>query len=267
MASDRDEARVREALREFGKVAVALSGGLDSSVLLALAVDELGAENCLAVSAVTPYMMAGETGAARKLCRDLGVGRREVQSGIIDEIRFNPEDRCYLCKRFLFTRAVQVARDSGFLVLVDGTNIDDLGDHRPGRRALAELGVRSPWLEAGVGKAGIRGIALRLGMGEWAGKAASACLLTRLRHGERVEEALLARIDAAEETLKALGIRQCRVRVELGGRLARIEAGDNEGVNLVATGGREQVVARFRELGFEWVTLDLGGYRMGSNNA
>lgn len=136
----------------LGKAAVALSGGLDSSVLLAICADILGAENCLAVSADTPYMMASEQESADKLCRKIGVKRISVRLSIPDCIKNNPPDRCYLCKRLIFGRLIEEASARGFEKLLDGTNAGDLSDYRPGMRALSELGVFSPFLAAGWGK-------------------------------------------------------------------------------------------------------------------
>ena len=155
----------------LGKAAVALSGGLDSSVLLAICADILGAENCLAVSADTPYMMASEQESADKLCRKIGVKRISVRLSIPDCIKNNPPDRCYLCKRLIFGRLIEEASARGFEKLLDGTNAGDLSDYRPGMRALSELGVFSPFLAAGWGKKEIQECALERGM-DVAGKPA-----------------------------------------------------------------------------------------------
>ncbi len=250
--------RLRAVLLPRERLAVALSGGLDSSVLLAAAVRILGADHCLALTAQTPYVMEEEVRDSTALCRRLGVRQ--------EKLAFNPPLRCYLCKHALFSSLADKAAELGFPLLADGSNLDDLDDYRPGRRALQELGIPSPFLEAAMDKADIRRLACRLGLPESvSGKPAYACLLTRLEHNRPVTEALLRRVDAAESFLRTLGLKGCRVRVH-GDSLARIELPEKEGDlfwnrKLAAT-----VARRLRELGFRHITLDLEGYSRGSMN-
>lgn len=258
--------RLRAVLLPRERLAVALSGGLDSSVLLAAAVRILGADHCLALTAQTPYVMEEEVRDSTTLCRRLGVRQEKLAFPILPALANNPPLRCYLCKNALFSSLADKAAELGFPLLADGSNLDDLDDYRPGRRALQELGIPSPFLEAAMDKADIRRLACRLGLPESvSGKPAYACLLTRLEHNRPVTEALLRRVDAAESFLRTLGLKGCRVRVH-GDSLARIELPEKEGDlfwnrKLAAT-----VARRLRELGFRHITLDLEGYSRGSMN-
>ena len=249
------------------RLAVALSGGLDSSVLLAAAVRILGADHCLALTARTPYVMEEEVRDSTALCRRLGV--RQEKTGVSHPARplaNNPPLRCYLCKHALFSSLAARAAEMGFPLLADGSNLDDLDDYRPGRKALQELGIPSPFLEAAMDKADIRRLAFRLGLPESVcGKPAYACLLTRLEHNRPVTEVLLRRVDAAESFLRTLGLKGCRVRAH-GDSLARIELPEKErrlfwDGQLASTAAR-----RLRELGFRHITLDLEGYSRGNMN-
>ncbi|WP_290488098.1 MULTISPECIES: ATP-dependent sacrificial sulfur transferase LarE [unclassified Akkermansia] len=258
--------RLRAVLLPRERLAVALSGGLDSSVLLAAAVQILGADHCLALTAQTPYVMEEEVRDSTALCRRLGVRQEKLAFPIPPALANNPPLRCYLCKHALFSSLADKAAELGFPLLADGSNLDDLDDYRPGRRALQELGIPSPFLEAAMNKADIRRLACWLGLPESvSGKPAYACLLTRLEHNRPVTEALLRRVDAAESFLRTLGLKGCRVRVH-GDSLARIELPEKEGDlfwnrKLAAT-----VARRLRELGFRHITLDMEGYSRGSMN-
>lgn len=248
----------------LGKAAVALSGGLDSSVLLAICADILGAENCLAVSADTPYMMASEQESADKLCRKIGVKRISVRLSIPDCIKSNPPDRCYLCKRLIFGRLIEEASARGFEKLLDGTNAGDLSDYRPGMHALSELGVLSPFLEAGWGKKEIQECALERGM-DVAGKPAYACLMTRFETGARIDESLLKMVDESEDFLRSLGFSSVRVRIH--GKCARIEVSPDLLQKFCVPENMGVVSAQLKKIGFKYVSVDLEGYRRGAMNA
>ena len=257
--------QLKRNLAACERVAVALSGGLDSSVLLACAVSVLGPQNCLALTVNTPYMMHEEIEDSRRLCRRLGVEhvciRMAVPAGIAD----NPPNRCYLCKLAVFSRLKELASRSGFPHLVDGTNHDDLSDYRPGMRALQELEIANPFKEAGMGKAEIRELGHRLGLEDsLIRKPAYACLLTRLEHGYTFTEEDLYRVDAAEIWLRERGFPACRVRVH--GRLARIELDRSAWSSFLHGGTAWQADVAFKEMGFEFITLDLQGYTRGSMN-
>lgn len=255
--------RLAAWLRERGRVAIALSGGLDSSVLLAFAASVLGPGQCLAVTARTPYMMQVELKEAAGLCRHLGVEHLELELPVPSEIRDNPPLRCYLCKKALFSALVDEANRRGFGLVADGTNLDDDGDYRPGRKALAELHIASPLREAGLGKDRIRELGRQLGLdASLVGKPAYACLLTRLEHGASVDEDDLRRIDRAEEFLRQSGFPACRVRVH--GRLARIEVPAADRSRLLAVANETAVF--FNTLGFSHSCLDLEGYKQGGMN-
>lgn len=249
-----------------GKIAIALSGGMDSSILLAYAASILGEQNCLALTVRTPYMMEREMIDSDDFCRKLNIRRIELKLPIPGCIKANPANRCYLCKLEIFTKLKKLAHDEGFACLADGTNTDDLGDYRPGMKALAELGICSPFKEAGLGKAGIRMLGARLGLGtSLTEKPAYACLLTRLEHGENIDEAVLRRIDEAEEYLREFGIPSCRVR--LHGSMARIEVPAELWKTIFTADTAARICTRLSHLGFDPVTLDLAGYKRGSMNA
>lgn len=256
---------LKTLIREKRRMAVAFSGGLDSSVLLACAVDVLGAGECLALTASTPYMMREEMNEASLLAERLGVRRMEIAFPIPEAIRDNPPERCYLCKRHLFSCFKRTAEQEGFSVLADGTNRDDAGDYRPGIRAIRELGVLSPFEEADMGKEEIRFLGRRLGLEESiVSKPAYACLLTRLEHGKRVDEESLRNIDRAESFLRGRGIPGCRVRVH--GEAARLEVPDDSWERFHDSSFREEVHKKLTGLGYSFVSLDLKGYKQGSMN-
>lgn len=254
--------RLLELLRGLDSVAVACSGGLDSSFLLAVARLALG-DRVLALTVVTPYMATHEIADARELTAQLSVRHRVLAVPMPESIAHNPLDRCYLCKRTLFAELKSVAATEGFAWLADGSNRDDLADYRPGMRALRELAVRSPLLEADLGKAEIRRYARTLNLPVW-DKPASACLLTRLPHGTEVRSEQLRRVETAESALRALGFGTVRVRCH--DDLARIEMDRAEHPRLLNEAVAKQVTAALTGCGFRYVTLDLQGYRIGSFN-
>lgn len=264
MTADLRERRekLRTNLRDLPGALVAFSGGVDSSFLLYAAREALG-DRVLAVTLATPYTPTADLAAARELAAALGVRHRIVEHPLPKNIIKNPPERCYLCKRELFSLLQELAAAEG-LVLLDGSNTDDLAEYRPGRRALAELGVKSPLVQAGLDKAAIRELSRQAGLPTW-NRAAGACLLTRLPHGMAVSEALLGRIDRAEDFLRSLGFSGLRVRCH-GDEcdLARIELPPEDIVRLLEPEMREQVTNRLKELGFRFVALDLAGYRAGS---
>ena len=251
-----------EILRSMDAIAIACSGGLDSSLLLTVAHRVIG-ERVLALTVMTPYMASREIAEAQDLTTRLGIRHQLLTLPISDDIAHNPPDRCYRCKRTLFAELKAVAAAEGLTWLADGANQDDLSDYRPGMRALRELAVRSPLLEAGLGKVDLRRYARALNLPVW-NKPASACLLTRLPHDTEVQPELLHRIEVAEQALLNLGFGTVRVRCH--GDLARIEIDRAEQVRLLQADQAAQIVAALTECGFRYVTLDLSGYRMGSYN-
>lgn len=249
-------------LRSMRKVVVAFSGGLDSTFLLHAA-RQAPADEALAVTVATSYMPKSEIAEARSAAQAMQAAHRVIEAPFPEAIRTNPPDRCYLCKRSLFTLLADVAASGEFDHVLDGTNLDDLNDYRPGLRALGELGVKSPLLAAGLTKQDIRDLSREHGLASW-NKPASACLLSRIPHGTLVEDGELRRIDQAERFLKELGFAAVRLRSH--GDLARIEVPREQVAEMIEADRLHGIDARLKALGYRHVTVDLAGYRMGSLN-
>lgn len=251
-------------LRSFQKAAIAYSGGVDSTVLLYAAKQALG-EHVLAVTADSHLFPANELEETRQFCEELGVEQVicRIEELKIEGFKENPPNRCYLCKMHLFRTFLETAAAHGITVVAEGSNVDDTGDYRPGLKAIAELGIKSPLRECGFTKSDIRTVAKAMGLAVW-DKPSYACLASRFAYGEIISEKGLDMVDRAEQLLRELGFRQSRVRIH--GSIARIEIRPEEFPRLIEEQCRTRITDAFKKIGFSYTALDLTGYRTGSMN-
>lgn len=261
---NRKYSRLREIFADMGQVVIGYSGGVDSTLVLKVAADVLGT-NAVAVTGDSEAFPQGEVDAALVVAEDMGVTVTRVRTHELSNPNFavNTSNRCYHCKTELFTELQKVATERNIPWIADGSHSDDgkPGDHRPGLKAAEERGVRSPLREAGMTKADVRALALHLNVPNW-DKPSFACLSSRFPYGTNITADLLARLDGCEKCLRDLGFRQFRVRHH--DTVARIEVEPQDIVRVVEL--RERIFARFKELGYTYVSLDLEGYRSGKMN-
>jgi uncharacterized protein len=262
MSGEKKERRAIETLKRLGSVAVAFSGGVDSSLVCSLAKEALG-EKAIAVIGKSPLDPAEELDEARRTAKAIGIRLFEVEVPVMSDESFvcNPADRCYHCKRLLFKAIRDLATKHDIVAIADGSTNDDLSDVRPGMRANREAGVRSPLLEVGISKEGVRAISKSRGLPTWT-KPSGACLASRIPYGTSITAELLCRIGRVERFLRSNGFSQVRVRAH--GEIARIEIGPKEMKRFMKK--RDMIAKEFKEAGFTYVTLDIEGFRSGSMN-
>lgn len=256
--------KLKSIIKDFGKIAIAFSGGVDSTFLTKVAKDVLG-ENAVAVTISSILVTDDELKEADDFCKAENIEHLIYKADVLSIPGFenNPPDRCYICKKAIFTNVQNLVGERGISVIAEGTNVDDDGDYRPGMRAIKELGVRSPLKEAGLTKAEIRELSCMLGLKTW-NKPSCACLASRFAYGEVINKDKLDMIYSAECYIRSLGFEQFRVRLQDG--IARIELRPADIQKFIENGIKDKVSEKLHALGFKYVSLDLDGYRLGSMN-
>ena len=254
---------LRKYIKSLGSAAIAFSGGTDSSFLLKIAHDELD-RNVLAITSVSCFIPRQEAEEAIRFCRNYGIRHIIIRPDILSVpgVAANPPDRCYLCKKALFTMITGEAKKACLAAVCDGSNADDAGDYRPGMRALAELGIKSPLKECGITKEEVRSFSKKIGLSVW-NKPPAACLASRVPYNEQLTDIKFAMAEKAELFLRNLGMTQLRVRIHCG-NIARIEAVPQEMPIIMQK--KAEISLKFKEIGFAYTSLDLQGYRTGSLN-
>jgi pyridinium-3,5-biscarboxylic acid mononucleotide sulfurtransferase len=259
---DQKSLKLDSILKDLNSFVVAFSGGVDSSFLLHRA-HTVRKSGIIAITIRTPYIPSREIDEAIEFTHSFGIKHKIIDIPFPEMIRNNPIDRCYLCKKTIFTDLLNFAKENNYKFVIDGTNADDTGDFRPGIAALKELGIRSPLLEAGLTKKDIRELSRKADLNIW-DKPAMACLLTRIPYNTVINEEAIRLVEEAENMLFELGYPGTRVR--LHGDLARIECMPGYIEKIIHNPDKESIISNLKKIGFRYVSLDLEGYRTGSSN-
>ncbi len=260
---EEEYSKLRNYLKELSQVAVAFSGGVDSSFLLKVSVEVLGVNNVIALTARSQLTFEEEIQRAKEIAKDIGVEHMilDMPDVINEKIRDNPKDRCYHCKKKIFTSFLKLLESEfdGKPILIEGTNLDDMGSYRPGKKAIEELGIRSPLMECRMSKEMVRSLSRDLGLPTW-DHPSQSCLATRFPYGGELTEEDLRKVEKGETYLKKMGFQECRLRIH--GSIARIEVPKSDLERLICYSSK--VVQNLKSLGFTYVTLDMEGLRSGS---
>ena len=262
MQTNKKYERLKSLISNTGSVAVAYSGGVDSTLLLKVAHDVLG-DSVIALTAISPSFPAHERERAKEIANQIGVRQVYIESRELEDERYaaNSPQRCYFCKKAIIAKLIAFAREQGYDYVIEGTNADDIGNHRPGWQAIQECEIRSPLQEVGLTKSEIRSLAKQLDLPNWNSPAA-ACLASRISYGTTITPQILAQVEKGETILRQMGFKRLRVRHH--GAIARIEIPPHEFSKLLTN--NIAIVSKFKEIGYTYITLDLAGLRSGSMN-